>query len=222
MLGASLTDAAYETIKTAILNGEIAVSASIDEKALAEGLGMSRTPVREALLRLRTEGLVEVARGRGIRVRALSSLEMRETYEVLTGLETLAAFLITVRKPGRGDLKPLLDAIATMERTSKSGDIELWGRADEAFHRGLLDLCGNNLARQSGLQFRGMIQRAHLVAVRMQSLEYLARSTAEHRILLTTMLRGEAERASRLHFRQRRRGEAALMTIIEKFRLAAL
>jgi DNA-binding GntR family transcriptional regulator len=225
----SLTDTAYASIKAAILAGEIAPNAPLDEKSIAAGLGMSRTPVREALLRLQGEGLVEMARGRGIHVRLLSAADMREIYEVLTGLETLAVSLLA--SPGiapqgstaaAGPPAALADALARMEQAAAAGDWQEWGGADEAFHRALLEGCGNGRVRALGLQHRDLIQRPHFVAMRLQPPDYLARSTRAHRALLALIAAGDAERAALAHLQQRRRGEAALMAIIDTYRLASI
>jgi DNA-binding GntR family transcriptional regulator len=218
----SLTEEAYGAIKAAILDGKIAPNSPIDEKSTAARLGMSRTPVREALLRLRNEGLVDMTRGRGIHVRLLSSIDMREIYELITGVETLAAYLIASRKPGEAELAPLLAAVAEMEAAGHVSSVEAWGQADEAFHRALLTLCGNSRARALGLQLRDTIQRPHLVAMRLQAPDYLNGSATAHRALATLILKHEAEQAANMHFRQRRRGEEALMQVVERYRLAVL
>jgi DNA-binding GntR family transcriptional regulator len=218
----SLTDAAYAEVKAMILHGGIAPNAQIDEKAVAARLGMSRTPVREALLRLENEGLVEIERGRGIVVRALSSADMREIYQAVTGMEVMAVFLLAAPRPTKDALEPIAAALKRMDTARRKSDLELWGEADEEFHRALLVSCGNSRVSRIGLQFRDLAQRAHLVAIRLQSLEYLARSAEAHRKLLALIRAGEADKAANAHFRQRQRGEDALIAAVEKFRLVAL
>lgn len=218
----SFTDAAYREVKAQILRGAVAPNAQIDEKAVAARLGMSRTPVREALLRLENEGLVEIERGRGIVVRALSSADMREIYQAITGMEVMAVFLLTASRVGRDVLAPLFEAVERMDDAVARNDQEGWGRADEAFHRALLATCSNSRIKRSGLQFRDLTQRAHLVAMRLQSMEYLAHSVEAHRHLIRLILAGDAEVAANAHFRQRRRGEDMLVSAVEKFHLVAL
>lgn len=220
--GMSLTDTAYAELKELILRGRIQPNAAVDEKTVAARLGTSCTPVREALLRLENEGLVEIERGRGIIVRALSSGDMREIYEVITGMEVMAVFLVTSAAPGRAMLAPLFAALDQMEAAKRNADLERWGEADEAFHRGLLLLSGNSRLVRVGVQFRSLAQRAHLVAVRLQPLEYLDRSAEEHRALTELILAGNPEKAADAHFRQRRRGEDALVAAVEKFGIVVL
>jgi DNA-binding GntR family transcriptional regulator len=218
----SLTESAYAEIKGLILHGAFAPNAQVDEKALATRLGMSRTPVREALLRLEQEGLVEIQPRRGIVVRALSSGDMREIYQAVTGLEIMAVFLITESRLTRNMLKPLFAALKRMDEARRASDLEIWGEADEAFHRGLLLLCGNSEIRRVGVQFRELAQRAHFVAMRLQPISYLAQSTAAHRELVDLILAGKPDKAAAAHFHQRRRGEEMLVNAVVKFRLAAL
>jgi DNA-binding GntR family transcriptional regulator len=216
------SDTAYAKIKAWILNGKIAPNSLIDERKTAERLGISRTPVREALLRLQTENLVEIARGKGIRVLALSSPDMREIYQVITGLEILAVYLLTSRRPARRDLEPLFQTVTDMEAASKSDDGEAWGDADEAFHRGIVGLSRNGRLAQAAIQLRDSSRRAHLVAVRLQPAGYRKASEKYHRDLLKLILEGDPLRALASHLEQRLRGEEALVSIVEKFNLRNL
>jgi DNA-binding GntR family transcriptional regulator len=219
---ASLTDAAYEQIKWWIVNGTVAPNALIDEPETALKLGTSRTPVREALLRLQAEGLVEIARGKGIRVLPLSSADMREAYQVITALETQAVHLLTVQRPTAALLAPLCQATDDLDRALAAGDGEAWGDADERFHRGLLALSGNKRLRQVGFQLRDVAKRAHLVAVRLMPDAYKQVSAQRHRDLIALILRGNPLAAWTEHFEQRVRGEDALVSIVERYKLQNL
>jgi DNA-binding GntR family transcriptional regulator len=216
------SDTAYAGIKQRIVSGAIPPNALIDEQEIAEELGVSRTPVREALLRLEAERLVEIGRGKGIRVLSLSSADMRAIYQVITGLEATAVFLLTARKPSRGELGPLLRAVDDFEVAAAAGDDGAWGDADERFHRALLELSGNERLTEAGCRQRDAAQRAHLVAVRLQSAEYKARSAENHRGLIDLILAGDPWAAHAAHFRQRMRGEDALVSIVERFNLQNL
>lgn len=194
----------------------------IDEAQIARDLGISRTPVREALLRLQAEGLIEIARGRGIRVKPLSAGEMRDLYEAITGIETTAVFSATKRRPEEAAFAGVDTALATMRGALASGDDEAWGRADESFHRALLKLSGNPFLTQVGLQLRERAQRAHLVAARMQNDTYKAGSTQSHVALVEIIRSGPALKAANTHLRQRLRGESALLSIFERYGLRVL
>lgn len=219
---ASLAGHAYARLKQLILSGELEANANIDEAIEAKAAGISRTPVREALLRLQAEGLVEIARGRGIRVKPISAEEMRQLYQAITPIETMAVLTLARRRPHEGVLEPLKEALRGLEAAAAAGDDEAWCHADERFHRALLEQSGNPFLAQVGLQLRDRAQRAHLVAARMQSSEYKGRSTGNHRALLEMIRSGTPLSAARSHLRQRLRGEDALTSIFDKFGLRVL
>jgi DNA-binding GntR family transcriptional regulator len=219
---ASFAGHAYARLKQLILSGELEANAVIDEAIEARSAGISRTPVREALLRLQAEGLVEIARGRGIRVKPISADQVRQLYEAITPIEAMAVLTLARRRPHGALLEPLEQALADLEAAAATGDDEAWCRADERFHRALLVQSGNPFLAQAGLQLRDRSQRAHLVAARMQSSAYKRRSTENHRALLELIRSGSPLRAARSHLRQRLRGEDALTSIFDKFGLRVL
>jgi len=96
---APLVTQAYAELKRRILDHEYPAGHQATEPDVAADLGMSRTPVREALIRLAQEGLVEVVPRRGMRVVPLSPADMQEIYEVLTALESEAAGLAARPRP---------------------------------------------------------------------------------------------------------------------------
>ncbi len=217
------SDAAYATIKNWIQTAELPPGALVDEAEAARRLEMSRTPVREALLRLQAEGYLEIGRGKGIRVLPLSAGDMRDIYQVISGLETVAVSLVAARRPGREDLASLLEAVAEMQLALAEGAVDRWGEADERFHRELMRLSGNPRLYATGCHFRDLSKRAHMVAVRLKDDAYRAGSTAAHADLLRALLDGEAPSdAADRHLRQRRHGETALLSTIRHYSLGSL
>jgi DNA-binding GntR family transcriptional regulator len=140
---ASLVDAAHEQIRRRILDNLWPPGHRALEQEVALALGMSRTPVREALVRLQIEGLVEVVPRHGMRVLPVSPNDMREIYEILTALECMAAEILARRKPDDSELKPLVEATDAMDRALAVDDLDAWAQADELFHAQLLELAGN-------------------------------------------------------------------------------
>jgi DNA-binding GntR family transcriptional regulator len=219
---ARASDAAYAAIKGWIQTSEVPPGAMIDEAEAAKRLSMSRTPVREALLRLKSEGFVEIARGKGIRVLPLSACDMREIYQVISGMEVVAVSLLARRQPSRDDLASLVEATAEMEAALASGEVDRWGDADERFHRELMRLSGNRKLYAVGCQLRDFAKRAHTVALRLKDDDYRARSTANHGKLIDVIINGTGREAADRHFDQRQRGEDALVGVVEKFNLTSL
>ena len=122
----------YDRIRQDILSGDLAPDSSLVETVLAERYGTSRTPIREALLQLRQDGLVE-RNGRGLSVRHQSPEEILEIYEVRVPLEELAAHLAAIR---RTDLDLLRLTRAHRDMLDLTG-AERAARttANRAFHR---------------------------------------------------------------------------------------
>ncbi|WP_102958164.1 GntR family transcriptional regulator [Mangrovicella endophytica] len=215
-------DTAYRTIKHWIQEGEIPPGGLIDENETARKLETSRTPVREALLRLQSEGFIEIARGKGIRVLPLSSADMREIYQVISGLEVVAVSLLARKRPSSEEVEPLFRATREMEEALARQDVNGWGKADETFHRELLRLSGNRKLYEVGCQMRDFVLRAHMVALRLQTDEYRQRSTANHAELIIAILTRNSQTVADAHFAQRLRGEDALIAVVEKFKVASL
>ena len=216
------SDTAYLSVKERILAGRLAPNALLDEGEIARELGMSRTPVREALLRLQSERMIEIARGRGIRVLPISLKDMRESYQVISGLEMVAVQLLAARNPSAADLDPLSAAIARMRQALDSGNRMDWCAADEDFHRALLTQSGNGTLAAVGLQLRDLTSRAHIVAVRLQSEEYTRLSTENHAALVVALREGTFELAIEKHLLQRQRGEELLVGALESMNFSAL
>lgn len=215
-------DTAYRTIKLWIQEGDIPPGGLIDENETAKKLQISRTPVREALLRLRSEGFIEIARGRGIRVLPLSSAEMREIYQVISGLEVVAVSLLARKRPSSEEVQTLFQATREMEDALANHDVNAWGKADETFHRELLRLSGNRKLFEVGCQMRDFVLRAHMVALRLQTDEYRQTSTASHAELVISILTRNSQTVADAHFAQRQRGEDALIAVVDKFKVANL
>jgi DNA-binding GntR family transcriptional regulator len=139
-----LRDAVYREILDRIHRGELPAGSRVRDTTLATQLGVSRTPVREALLRLSREGILDADMGRGFAVTRLNPAEMRETGAILSALECLA--LETC-----GDLPA--ERLARLgeidqELAQTRGDVERCISLDEEWHRTLLEGCPNRRLRE--------------------------------------------------------------------------
>ena len=181
----SFVDDAYARIKARILDNEMPPGHRALEAELALQLGMSRTPVREALLRLQSEGFVRVAPRRGMQVLPIAPDDMSEIYDVITSLETTAAELMAARGPSSAELAPLDGAVAEMEAALAAEDLDRWAEADERFHRSLLAACGNRRLAATALTFRDQVRRTRMLTLRLRPKP--ARSTEAHRALVAAL-----------------------------------
>lgn len=216
------SDAAYAALKAKILDSEFAPGSQALEQEIAVALGMSRTPVREALVRLQQEGLLEIVPRHGVRVSALSPHDMREIYEVLMSLEPTAVELLTRRRPGRGEIACLVEACDDMERALAKGEADLraWAAADELFHMNLAHLCGNRRLAAMIMTVWDQAHRARMFTLSMRPVP--RQSTAEHRAVVEAILEGDADRARDLYLAHRKRGGLELTHIIERHGLQHL
>ena len=217
---ASLVDAAHEQIRRRILDNVWPPGHRALEQEVALALGMSRTPVREALVRLQAEGLVEVVPRHGMRVLPVSPSDMREIYEILTALECMAAEILARRRPGKAELKPLVDATDAMDRALGAEDLDAWAKADELFHAQLLELAGNRQLQATVMNHWDRAHRARMFTLRLRPKP--VNSTREHRQLVERLRAGDPEGAARVNRAHRERAGAELLVIFERYRLAQM
>jgi len=147
---------AYQELKTLLLLGEVPIGVRLREERIAERLGMSRTPVREALLRLHAEHFLDRHPEGGYKATNPSAQTMRELYEVRRALELFA--LRRARDTGghdRSELDELHDEWATLDRDAAQVDAE-FVLLDEDFHRRLAEAAGN---RQLADELRSINER---------------------------------------------------------------
>lgn len=219
---APLAEDAYRRLKQRILNNELPPGFQAMEQELAAELGMSRTPLREALVRLSEDGLLELLPRRGMRVLPVSPDDMREIYELLGCLEAAAVErLASQRLPADAPvLRELGEAIDEMDRTLAADDLDGWAAADERFHAALLDGCGNRRLARMAYTVWDQSHRARMVTLRLRPRP--ERSNADHRAVLEAIRAHDAETARELHRRHRMTGMTTLLTILETYRLNRL
>ena len=219
-LSASLVDSAYQQIRQRILDNVWPPGHRALEQEVALALGMSRTPVREAIMRLRNEGLVEVIPRHGLRVLPVSPTDMREIYQILTALECMAAELLAQRKPTDAELKPLVDASKAMDKALKADDLDAWAAADERFHAHFIELAGNRQLQATMLNYWDRAHRARMFTLRLRPKP--VNSTKEHMQMVEHLRAGDAEGAVRVTRAHRVRATRELIEIFERYRLQHL
>lgn len=144
--GPNGVDAVRERIRGAILRGELAPDARMSQVELARELGISRTPLREALRMIQREGLVEGEARRRLRVAPMSAEDLEDLYALRLSIEALG-IRATVPRLSDEDLDELGALLAEMDRLERDADFEEWDEAHRAFHSGLVRHGGRRLAR---------------------------------------------------------------------------
>ena len=198
----SLVEEAYRALREAIRTNVFPPSYRATEAEVAQQLGMSRTPVHAAIIRLREEGLVDVLPRRGILIRPVSTEDMREIYDVLIAVEGMAAALLAALPPKASEeAADALDSeTAIMRQALEKGDMRRWAEADERFHDRLTELCGNRRLARIAATVRDQSHRARLSTLHLRPVP--TASAAEHRLITDAIRRqvpGKAEAVARSH-----------------------
>lgn len=136
----SLADRVYGRIRASILSGDLAPGEQLRQEALAEGLGTSRTPLREALNRLASEGLIEFRPHRSAVVASFAQRDIEADYEARLLIEPAAARLASERQPAV-TAGALFDAIRAQRQAGS--DVDHQFAANRAFHLALVTGAGN-------------------------------------------------------------------------------
>ncbi|MEX2518849.1 MAG: GntR family transcriptional regulator [Paracoccaceae bacterium] len=216
----SRQDRAYAELKSRIKTNRYPPGFTALEKELAEELGVSRTPVREALIRLQEEGYVEIRPRHGMRVLSLSPNDMTEIYEVISGLEATAVLLLTRTGLKPDEAKALDAAVSAMEAAIAAGDLDAWAAADGDFHHALFDFCGNSRLRSLGHWHLERTERARHFTLRLRQKPSV--STADHRDLVELIAKGAEEEAQAAVIRHRMRAMKELVAIIARHHLVGV
>jgi DNA-binding GntR family transcriptional regulator len=186
---------AHEHLREEIISGRLPPGTELQEVALAESLGVSRGPIREALGRLAAEGLVTVRPRRGAVVRALSAEEFLEAYQVREALEVMAMRLAVPKliPENIAELQRLIDEMGAL---ADGEDVQGFFEANGAFHRVFFDVAGNRMLAELYNQLRDQIDRHRLRSLELRG--NVHRSVAEHRAILRAVEAGDVERAVHL------------------------
>ncbi|MDK3256514.1 GntR family transcriptional regulator [Blastococcus capsensis] len=190
-------DLAYARIRELILSGDLIPGAVLPQVALARTIGMSTTPLREALCRLKQEGLVELDAHRDARVRPLDATEARDLLEVRGALDPLAASLATQRRTD-ADLAEIAAALAGLEALpTRPSTAQL--ESHHRFHAAIHQASHNALLVQTldGLWVKSDRYRRHGLETGRSQAERDARAT-EHRLLFEAVRDQDAVAAAEL------------------------
>lgn len=190
----SLSQRVYASLLGAIVRGELAPGERVRDTELAQRLGVSRTPVREALLRLGHEGLVETAPGAYSRVAVVDADAAAQAYVVAAALHALATRIATQRLTA-ADLAAMRRANAERARALRDGDIGAAIAADDRFHQVLVD-------RADNLELRSALERLMPKVRRLDHAHFLRMdpdaSTREHDAIVAACEHADAAHAARL------------------------
>jgi DNA-binding GntR family transcriptional regulator len=186
----SIADKIYALLRKDIASGRYRPGERVLEKALADRLGVSRTPIREALLRLETEGVVVCTSRRSYNVRILTEEDVREIYETLGILEGAAAAVVTSRLTD-DDVRELRRINQLMAKAADTAHLQAFGDLNRRFHEVFLLKLDNRVLRDTCNLVRAPL---YTFPVRRNTLaDWLRKSVAEHRAIIRLASARDAE-----------------------------
>lgn len=185
------SDRVYAALLTRISDGELAAGERLYEQALAQALGVSRTPVRDALKRLAAEGLVDTTPNKGAQVISFTAEDAATLYELRAQFEPVACRL-SVPRLGESDLAELEDLDARMQEIVAGGhDPAGLTGLNNAFHAVFVERCGN---RHLSIALQALFRPAVVTRTfREYSPRSLERSMQAHQQLVEAALAGDGE-----------------------------
>jgi len=198
-MSTALKDQVYRALKSAITSMDIYAggeAAKLDERRLAEDLGVSRTPIREALSRLEQEGLVETIPRKGAFVVRKTKAEILEMVYAWAALESMAARLATQRASDEeiGRLRELFGTFAAPDRAT--AQIDEYSGTNIKFHQSIMALSKNSV-----LQSLAETLFVHMRAIRAQTIterDRASRSVIDHMHIIEAIEHRDTELAERL------------------------
>lgn len=177
---ANLTDVAYDVIKNNICNNQIEAGSLLSEGQIAKDLGMSRTPVREALRLLEKEDLVTIRVGVGAYVKEVSYKQLRELYDVRKAMEVLAirSSMYNIEKDELDKMENTFRRLLEKHKETAGLTVYEFVESDHAFHKLIIDRCENRYVQSFTKTIMNNVKRIQIVS--FQSLNNLEESTEQH------------------------------------------
>ena len=190
----SIADQVFEELERDILSGVYERGNILTEIKLSERLGVSRTPIREALRRLEQEHIIE-STSKGARVIGIQKADIADICEIRLRLEGLAARWAAERADGDG-VRALKEAVDLQEFYTQKEDADSIKNADSRFHQTIYFLCGSNSMRDTLEPLHRKLLKYRRVSVSSHS--RAEASLAEHRAIFEAIAAHDGEQAEKL------------------------
>ena len=191
----SLRGRVFHKIRDDILNGKYKEHEELKEVAIGNELGVSRTPVREALRQLELEGLVQIIPNRGAFVTGIQPDDVHDIYMIRSRLEGLCARWATERITPE-QTEALEENIYLADFHVQRGHLEQMTELDNQFHRILYNACGSKMLEHLLIDYHQYVVRIRKAT--LSTLERSAASTEEHRGIMNAIREKDADLAEKL------------------------
>ena len=191
-----LADRAYDSLKAALQSGKYPPGSFLSERQLARGLGMSKTPLKSALVRLEAEGFLRISPQQGIVVREPSVQEIVEIFDLREAVETFVVQRIAGRLTPEQTAQ-LRTNVRDQDRAVKESRVADATRLDTEFHAMVCGFLGNREIAQTLARMR---EKLHIHILRNLTLQpdRMAASYREHAAIAAALIRGQGSRAAEL------------------------
>jgi DNA-binding GntR family transcriptional regulator len=209
---ATLSDQIYDYLRGEILAGGFTPGERLDLGGLVERLKVSKMPVKEAIARLATEGLLDVQAQRGTFVSHVNPRELAETFEVRCALEMLAGELACERAK-KSDIERLRKLMAEMEQST---EVALHLELNFQFHSLIVELSGNHKLAETYHRLRVPIQVAGIHYRSESWKERVTQEQKEHRAIVRALEQKDSEAVSRAIREHIKRGGTSLLEDVER------
>ena len=187
-----LREIVYEELKMQILTGKITPGTRMMEVDLAESMGVSRTPIREAIRKLEKEGLVTIEPRKGAYASQISVKDMVDILEVRQDMEGLAAYLASYRmKPHQ--MKRLEEISEAYDKSVRDGNLADMIEYDSQFHNLIVESCNNNILTMMINQLQELVLRFRYIYY--DNYKRAEKMPGEHKSIMDAIREGRANEA---------------------------
>jgi DNA-binding GntR family transcriptional regulator len=191
----TLNQRVYNQLREMILSGALEGGTQIEERQLAEEMGVSRTPLREAIGQLSNEGIIEYRPYRGNYVRTFTAKQVNDLYQVRMALESLAMRL-AIPKLSQEHIHKIRQILDDVERALQNNDMDGYNEADRRFHKAILDISGNETLKEAMDRLSAQIQMVRVIA--NQDHDVVESTARERPLILAALEARDANEAARL------------------------
>lgn len=182
-----------EALEEDIVSGRLRPGQRLDEASLAERFGVSRTPIREALIQLSASGLIDMRPRRGAYVALLGPRELVESFELMAEIEASCARLAAQRL-GAADRAAINEAHAACCEAVAAGDDDAYYPANARFHAAIYAATGNRVLRAEAIRLQTALQPYRRLQLKVP--RRITASLAEHEAILQALLAGDGVSAA--------------------------
>ena len=211
----TIADQVYAILRKNICNGLYAPGYWLQEAELCEQLGVSRSPVREALLRLASDGLLVSIPNKGTFVKEFTCKDIDEIFDMRVllegyGIRNSRANLTSTH------IQRLLDILEDLQTMIDAGDLDAYARVDEQLHNEIVSLGNNSIVSSAYYRVGSMNQQFRVLSLNIR--QRFEESQDEHRQVIHAIIRGDAELAESVNRRHLELARSCIKEQLEKMK----